>query len=228
MKSRHPRVAELFEEFRSVVVGQRSLGDALGPPLVFVLINLIFGIWLAIACAVGLALVITAARLVRHHPLRYALGGLTGVVVASLIAVGLSRGEGYFLPGMASGAVTSMLCLISVMVRRPLVAWTSYIARRWPLDWYWHPRVRPAYSEVTLAWFLFFVLRFGVQVLLFRRGATLALSTVNLLLGWPSISLLLVGSYIYGQWRLRHLQGPSVDEFRDKTSPPWNGQKRGF
>jgi len=210
------------------VVGQRSLGDALGPPLVFVLINLISGIWPAIACAVGLALVITVVRLIRHHPLRYALGGLTGVTVASLLAVGLSRGEGYFLPGMASGAVTSALCLISVMVRRPLVAWTSSIARRWPLGWYWHPQVRPAYSEVTLVWFAFFAARLTVQILLFRRGATLALSTVNLLLGWPSITLLLVGSYIYGQWRLRHLRGPSVEEFRDKKPPPWSGQTRGF
>ena len=210
------------------MVGQRSLGDALGPPLVFVLINLVFGIWPAIACAVGLALVITAVRLARHHPLRYALGGLTGVTVASLLAVGLARGEGYFLPSMASGAVTSTLCLISVIVRRPLVAWTSYIARRWPLSWYWHPRVRPAYSEVTLVWFAFFAVRLTVQILLFRRGATLALSTINLVLGWPSITLLLVGSYTYGQWRLRHLQGPSVEEFRDKKSLPWTGQKRGF
>jgi len=210
------------------VVGQRSLGDALGPPLVFVLINLVFGIWPAIACAVGLALVITAVRLARYHPLHYALGGLTGVTVASLLAVGLARGEGYFLPGMASGAVTSTLCLISVIVRRPLVAWTSYIARRWLLSWYWHPRVRPAYSEVTLVWFAFFAVRLTVQILLFRRGATLALSTINLLLGWPSITLLLVGSYIYGQWRLRHLQGPSVEEFREKVPSPWTGQKRGF
>jgi len=210
------------------VVGQRSWGDALVPPLVFVLINLVFGIWQAIACAVGLSLVITVVRLLRHRPLRYALGGLTGVTVASLLAVGLARGEGYFLPGMASGAVTSILCLISVIVRRPLVAWTSYIARRWPRDWYWHPRVRPAYSEVTLAWFGFFSLRLVAQYLLFQRGATLALSTVNLLLGWPSISLLLVGSYIYGLWRLPHLKGPSVEEFQSKSPPPWTGQKRGF
>jgi hypothetical protein len=228
LKSRHPRVSEILEEFRLVVVGQRSLGDALVPPLVFVLINLVFGIWPAIACAVGLSLVITVLRLLRRRPLRYALGGLTGVAVASLLAVGLSRGEGYFLPGMASGAVTSTLCLISVIVRRPLVAWSSHIARRWPRDWYWHPRVRPAYSEVTLAWFAFFSMRLVTQYLLFKRGATLALSTVNLFLGWPSITLLLVGSYIYGLWRLRHLKGPSVKEFRDKKSPPWTGQKRGF
>ena len=228
MKSRYPRIAEILEEFRLVVVGKRSWSDALVPPLVFVLINLIFGIWPAIACAVGLSLVITVVRLLRRHPLRYALGGLSGVTVASLLAIGLSRGEGYFLPGMASGAVTSTLCLISVIARRPLVAWTSYIARRWPRDWYWHPRVRPAYSEVTLAWFAFFSARLLTQYLLFQRGATLALSTVNLILGWPSITLLLVGSYIYGLWRLRQLKGPSVEEFLGKKAPPWTGQKRGF
>lgn len=228
MKSQHPRIAEILEEFRLVVVGQRSWGDALIPPLVFVGTNLAFGIWPAIACAVGLSLVISVARLVRHRPLRYALGGLTGVTIAALVAIGLSRGEAYFIPGMVSGAMLSTLCLISVILRRPLVAYASFIARRWPINWYWHPKVRPAYSEVTILWFAFYAVRLSIQYLLFRRGAALALSTVNLLLGWPSITLLLVASYIYGLWRLRQLKGPSVAEFQSKSLPPWTGQQRGF
>ena len=226
--SRFPRLDEILHEFRTVVLSQRSLSDALVPPLLFLLIHLIFGIGPAIGSAMGLAILITAVRLIRRRPLRYALGGLGSVSLASLLALALSRGEGYFLPGMVSGAVTSTLCLISVIIRRPLVAWTSYIARRWPQDWYWHSQVRPAYSEVTLAWFAFFATRLGIQILLFGRGATRALGTISLLLGWPAIALLLLSSYVYGQWRLKQLRGPSVDEFRAKTPPPWVGQRRGF
>jgi hypothetical protein len=47
---------------------------------------------------VGLAVLITTVRLIRRHPLCYALGGLAGVTIALLAAVLLDRGEGFFLP----------------------------------------------------------------------------------------------------------------------------------
>ncbi|MBT7073025.1 MAG: hypothetical protein HN975_19285, partial [Anaerolineae bacterium] len=48
----------------------------------------------------------------------------------------------------------------SLLFGRPLTAWSSFITRRWDLAWYWHPRVRPAYTETTLLWTLFFGLKF--------------------------------------------------------------------
>ena len=223
-----PKLRELLDEFREVVTGQNPWGDAVAPPMVFLVIHFAWGVWPAIWGAVGFAVLITTGRLLRRHPLRYALGGLGGVSIASLAAVLLNSGEGFFLPGIISGIFTSALCLVSVIVRRPLVAWTSSITRRWPLAWYWHSHIRPAYSEVTLVWFLFFSGRLLLQVLLFRRGATNALAVVRLILGWPALVLLLAGSYLYGLWRLRTLHGPSVDEFRNQVPPPWSGQKKGF
>jgi len=204
------------------------MGDALFPPLLFILVNLTFGIWPATGAALGLALLLAARRLARHQRLRYALAGVGGVLIAALAAIALSRSEGYFLPGIVSGAFTSAACLVSLLIRRPLVAWTSFLARRWPLDWYWHPRVRPAYSEVTMAWFVFFSGRLAVQFVLFQQGATIALGTANVVLGWPAMVLLLAASYMYGLWRLRRLGGPSIQEFREGLPPPWTGQRRGF
>lgn len=222
------KLNELVDEFRQVVTGRRPWGDALGPPLAFLLLNLAAGTEPAIYGAMGLAVLITLVRLIRRHTVKYALGGLGGVAMATLAALWLDRGEGYFLPGMVSGTVTSAVCLGSLIVRRPLVAWTSHLARRWPLAWYWHPKVRPAYSEVTLAWFFFFAGRLTLQGALFLRGATEALAVANLLLGWPAMILLLAGSYLYGLWRLRRLGGPSVEEFLSQSPPPWHGQRRGF
>ena len=51
---------------------------------------------------------------------------------------------------------------------------------------------------------------------------------VQLLTGWPATILLLIASYLYGTWRLRKLGGPSVEEFKAGTEPPWEGQQRGF
>jgi hypothetical protein len=228
VRDRSSKLAELVDEFRHVVAGRRPWGDTVAPPLVFVLCNLAFGLRPAVGCAVGAALVVAALRISQRRSPRYALGGLAAVSFASLLAVGLSRAEGYFLPGMVSGTVTAMLCLTSVLVRRPLAAWTSHLARRWPLPWYWHDQVRPAYSEVTLLWFAFYSARVVLQYTLFQRGATVALSATSVVLGWPAIVLLLAGSYVYGLWRLRLLRGPSVEEFQSGAPAPWAGQTRGF
>ncbi len=219
---------ELLEEFRAVFSGRGSLVDSILPPVLFVLLNAFVGFEVASWAALGLACATTVFRLLRRQPFRYALGGLGAVLLAVLVAWWLGRAEGYFLPNIVTGAGTIVLCVGSVAVGRPLVAWTSFLARRWPLAWYWHPRVRPAYSEVTFAWAVFFTLRLAVQLSLFRTQAAGFLALINVLTGWPATIALLVVSYLYGTWRLRHLGGPSVEEFKAGAEPPWTGQRRGF
>lgn len=118
-----------------------------------------------------------------------------------------------------------VLCVVSVAFNRPMVAWSSFIARRWALNWYWHPKVLPAYNEVTILWAVAFAARLTFEFWLYQQDA---LGTVRILLGWPFIVLLLIVSYLYGLWRLGKLRGPSVDEFKAGKAPPWEGQKRGF
>ena len=222
------KLRELAEEFRAVVAGRGSLFDSLVPPLAFAVLNGLLGFDYALWGSLALAILITAMRLARHQRPSYALGGLGAVIVAILLARLLGRAEGYFLPGIATGVLTMALCGVSVIAGRPLVAWSSHLARRWPLDWYWHPRVRPAYSEVTLAWTLFLALRVWGQVGLLRTEQQLALAVASVVLGWPATVVLLAASYLYGTWRLQRLNGPSVDEFRTGADPPWAGQRRGF
>lgn len=220
------KLRELVDEFRAVFRGRKVL-DSLLPPLLFLLLNAWLGLGWAAAGALLLAATFSLWRLARRQPPGYALGGLGGVTLAIGIALLLGRAEGYFLLGILGNGGTLLLALVSVLLRRPLVAWTSHLARRWPRDWYWHPRVRPAYSEVTLAWALFFALRLALQLSLFQGQATL-LGLVQVLTGWPATIALLVASYLYGTWRLRTLKGPSVDEFKAGAAPPWSGQRRGF
>ncbi len=162
------KLREIVEELRMVLAGRSSFLDSLLPPLFFVLLNAIWGMQVAIWSSLGLAIVIAIYRLFKRQSLLYALGGAGGVAVAALVAQLLGRSEGFFLPGIITGGLTFLLCLVSVLIRRPIVAWTSYVARRWPLDWYWHPRVRPAYSEVTWLWVLVFGLRLLLQFNLFQ------------------------------------------------------------
>jgi hypothetical protein len=222
------KLREVWEELRGVLGGRGNLVDSILPPLVFVVANAVWGLGAAAFGALAVAVFFVVFRLLRGQRPIYAAGGIGAVALAVLLAWLLGRSEGYFLPGMLSGGLTVLACLASVVFRRPLVAWTSYVTRRWPLAWYWHPRVRPAYSEVTAAWAVFFALRLAVQWALFRGAAAGLLAIVQLLTGWPATIVLLVLSYLYGTWRLRHLHGPSVEEFSAGASPPWTGQRRGF
>jgi hypothetical protein len=222
------RFQEILAEFRTVFAGRGNLIDTIIPPVVFLVLNALWrfeaALWGSLAASAAFGLY----RLFKKQALSYALAGV-GLVLISVAAAWLLGGtEGFFLPELVSGALTVLLCLVSVVVKRPLVAWTSYLARRWPLEWYWHDRVRPAYSEVTLAWGLFFAIRLGIQFWLFQRGAGQVLGWTQLLTGWPATLVLLAASYLYGLWRLGNLNGPSVEEFEAGDPPPWESQQRGF
>jgi hypothetical protein len=223
------RRRELVEELRVVFAGRGAgLFDSIFPLLVFLIANALWGLNLAVWGSIGAAGIISVIRLLRREPLRFALAGLGGVAVAALFVKISGSEAGFFFPGFISGAVTVLLCIVSVALRRPLVAWTSFVVRRWPLDWYWHPRVLPAYNEVTLIWAGVFAARLGFEFWLYQRGSLDALGVSKIILGWPLIVILLIGTYLYGLMRLSKLQGPSVEEFMAGKPPPWEGQQRGF
>lgn len=219
---------ELLDEFRAVFSGRNTFLDAILPPIFFLLVNGLISFPAAMWSALALSVVIATVRIVRKQSLIYALAGVGSVALAISIAWFLGKSKGFFLPGLISGSMTLLLTIVSLMIRRPIVAWTSYIARRWPLDWYWHPRVRPAYNEVTFAWTIFFAARLFLQFSLFENQNINSLAVTNFVTDWPATILLLIVSYLYGTMRLGQLRGPSVDEFRNNTPAPWKSQRRGF
>ncbi|MBN1314854.1 MAG: DUF3159 domain-containing protein [Anaerolineales bacterium] len=222
------KLSELYEEFRLVFAGRNNLLDTVIPPIIFLIINSLFGFIYAVWGSLAVSLLFSLVRLIRGQSIKYALGGLGGVLLAILIAKVLNRSEGFFLPGVVTGGLTVLVCAISLLIGRPMVAWTSLIVRRWPANWYWHPRVRPAYGEVTVAWLLFFIIRLLPQLLLIGKDQLELLGIIQIVTGWPATIILLAMSYLYGTWRLRKLEGPSVEEFKSGTEPPWEGQRRGF
>jgi hypothetical protein len=222
------KLSEAIEELRVVVSGRSNTLDSVLPPLFFVLLNLIWGVQVAIWASLGLAALVAVYRLFRRQSLLYALGGAGGVAVAAAVAYLLGSAEGFFSLTIITGGITFLLALVSVLVGRPVVAYTSYVARRWPLEWYWHPKVRPSYREITWAWVVFFGLRLLLQFNLFQQAEASILEVVQFLTGWSATILLLIASYLCGTGRLRSLGGPSVEEFQSEAEPPWQGQQRDF
>jgi hypothetical protein len=220
--------SELLEELRTVFAGRYSFLDAILPPVLFILVNSLAGFQAAMGSALALSVVIAALRIFRKQSLTYAFAGIGSVAVAIAIVWLLGKSQGYFLPGLVTGSMTLLLTIVSLIFRRPLVAWTSFIARRWTLEWYWHPQVRPAYMETTFAWAIFFTARLFLQYSLYQSEDVTLLALTNFLTGLPFTILLLILTYLYGTWRLAQLRGPGVEEFNNNAPPPWQGQKRGF
>jgi len=139
--------------------------------------------------AVGLALVLAVARLIRRESPRHALSGLFGVALAGFIATRSGRAEDFFLPGLLANAAYTSAFLISLAVRRPLV---GVIVRQLephadgePVD----ARRRRAFERATWLWAGLFALRLAVQLPLYLAGAVVALGVARTAMGLPLFAL---------------------------------------
>ncbi len=91
------------------------------PVLVFVLLNSIFGLTVAIWGSLGSAAAITVLRIVRKEPLQPAISGFFGVGIAAFIAYRTGSAKGFFLFGIWASLVYGSVFLVSILVRYPLV-----------------------------------------------------------------------------------------------------------
>lgn len=223
------KLVEIWEETKSLTNGRAGVVDALITSVLFAIVLTIWDLQTAIIVVFGvvawLLLIYRYTQGVRGFNL---LGGILGAAVAVGFVYVFQSEEAFFAPSLITNGVVALLGTLSVLVKRPFVAWNSALARRWPWDWYWHDQVRPAYTETTILWVLYFGGRLLAQWNLYQDGDVVGLAWLNLLLGWPATTTLLITTYIYGIWRLRNLGGPSVQEFQDNTPPPWESQRRGF
>jgi uncharacterized protein DUF3159 len=143
----------------------------------------------AAAVAVGLALLLTVARLVRRESPQHALSGLIGVGFAAFVATRSGKAENFFLPGLLANALYAAAFLVSLVVRRPLVgiivATLDGEDNRWRHD----PRRMRAFVRATWLWAGLFLLRLVVQLPLYLAGAVVALGIARTALGLPVYGL---------------------------------------
>jgi uncharacterized protein DUF3159 len=160
------------------------------PPVVFVLVNVRFGLGAAIIAAVATALALTGYRLLRRQPIQQAMTGLLGVGIAALIAAWTGQARGYFLWGIWTSFAYAAVFIVSMAVRRPLVglAWefldpTPDLAASRP--WHRCPPLLRAYLLATAAAGAIFLARGIVQLALFRHNATGWLAVARIGMGYP-------------------------------------------
>lgn len=216
----------ISEEVKQFLTGKTI--DAIFPPIVYVIANSIFGLKVGVILSISIASLLAILRAFKKQSILYALGGIAGVVIASGFALYSNSAANYFLPRVISSGFLFLVSLISVFLGRPLAAILSHVSRGWEFDWFLRKDIKPAYMEVTIAWSVLFLFRMIIQWILFRRGNLADLGWASILLGFPATFTVLILTLVYGIWRLKKLNGPGIDEFREGKEAPWQGQKKGF
>ena len=216
------------QEIRDLFTGDRTLGDSFVAPALFVAVNALAGLGIASTVAIAAGVGVALYRYAKGQRGLYAIGGIGAVGFAALLALRTGRAEGFFLPGIVSAGFWTVATAVSLLVRRPLAAWSSWAFRRWPLRWYWRDDVRPAYTRVSWLWLIYFAGRFAGQLWLFIAEQPEALAALKLATSWPTVIPLLLFSYRIGTRRLANLGGPSIEEFHAGSEPPHEGQQHGF
>lgn len=219
---------ELLGQLKIVFGNFASIIEVVLPVLIFTLLQKQTSLEKALLYAALPLIFLLFYRLLKRQSLLYLLMGSSGLIFSFIIAWVSGSAEGFFLPSILTDILIVIICLISLIIKRPFVGLSSHLTRKWPLAWYWHDQVRPAYARITFIWMIYFSLRIIPQWILFSQGDADRLGWLNILTGFPGLIVLLIVSYLHGSAVLHRLDGPSVEEFLNDQPPPWQGQRSGF
>lgn len=184
------------------------------PPVVFVIVNSIADLHVAIISAVGSAVALTIYRLARRQSVQQSLTGLFAVVVAAVIAARTGQARGYFLLGIWSSFAYAAAFGVSVLVRRPVVGLLWEFLDPMPgeddVPWYRRRALLRAYDVATLAATAVFLARGVVQLTLYQHDHTGWLAFARIAMGYP----LYIAAVGFGFWivtRARRRLAASAD-----------------
>lgn len=185
--------AVLQEEQFSVqqaVGGPRGIAESVLPTLLFVVLFVATGsVTVAAVAAVAVVVVALLARLVARQSLNGVLGGLVGVGVGAIWAVTTGEGTDFYAPGLIINAVTVVVLLISLGVRRPLVGLMIGVLDPRVADWTADPDARRTYTRATWLFAAMYASKLLVQVPMFFTGQIAALGVAKLVMGLPLFAL---------------------------------------
>ncbi|MBD0020881.1 DUF3159 domain-containing protein [Gordonia pseudamarae] len=179
--------------------GETSLLDQMGgvsgliystvPVAVFVPANAVGGLGWAIGTALAAAAVVFAVRLIRREGLTPAVSGLLGVVVCAFIAHRVGEAKGYFLFGIWSMLIYAAACVVSILVRWPLIGVAWHLVTGEGMGWRRQPAVLRAYDLATACWGIVFGARYLTQSALYDNDRTGWLAVARIGMGWPLTAL---------------------------------------
>lgn len=201
--------AALLEVFGGV----KGLFDSSAPVAVFVLARFLVDLNGAIVAAVVTGLLVVAYRRFKGESLQQAFGGFFGLLIAVVIARSTGSGKGIFWPGIAITAFSGLVFLVSLLVKRPVIAMgLSAMDPRYKV-WPTHEALRRACYVSTTVWMVSFFIRAAVATTIVLsvgdsdRDGLLILIIINAV-KWP----LIVGSALLTVGLVKAAKVPAVED----------------
>jgi Protein of unknown function (DUF3159) len=180
------RLPSMSEQMAEQLGGWRGLLESSIPVAVFVLVNIVWGLYPAIAGSVLTAVAIAAVRLSRRQPVRHAVNGLLGIAVGAFLAYRSGDAKDFYLPGIYLAFGQAAVLLGSVALRRPLIGYVwAIIAAGGKHTWLADDRLHRTFQWLTVAWAVSLIVRGGVQGVLFQADLDDLLGLARIGLSWP-------------------------------------------
>lgn len=164
------------------------------PPVVLVLANTWWGLYPAIAAAVGIAALVTAVRAMRRQSLRPAFGGFVGVAVSGFLAGRSGEARDFFLADIWWYGAAAVLLTVSILLRRPLVGVLWSAGQGVGLWWRRDRSSLHRYDIATAVVAVVFATRFLVQQRLYVHNEVGWMTVTKTALNYPlwAVALLAV------------------------------------
>ena len=217
---------EIKEELKALNPNNESIVDSVIAPIFFVVLGNFVELNIAIYSTAILLTSLLVLRLFQRQNIKFVIYGFIGSLIALAIARRQESSSGFFLIGIIRDGAIGIIGILSILIGRPFTIYSSKAFRNWPKDWYFHKKIKPAYTKVAMIWSVYLLLKAGLQIYFYENPEILVL--IKLATSNQTTIILLVVSYIYGQNQLKKLKGPSVEEFNNNSPEPWEGQLKGF
>lgn len=183
--------------------GLSGLAYSTLPILVFVPVNSIWNLTVAIWAALGVAAAILLWRLIRREPIQPAISGFFGVGISAFIAYRTGDAKGYFLYGIYMSLAYGAVFIVSILVRWPIVGLIWGFLNGHGNSWRRYRSAVRSYDVATAAWALVFGARYLVQSQLYDSDLTGWLAFARIAMGWPLAGL----AFLITVWAVRRADG---------------------
>jgi drug/metabolite transporter (DMT)-like permease len=185
----------------ALLVAWRKSGGTAGvlvaasPTLVFVVTSTLAGVTAAVVAAAVTAAATFAYRLARREALGGALAGLVVAAACALLAAVTGEARGFFLLPTVLPAVILLVCLATVIARRPLTGLLLNRVAGGPPNWRHQRRLLRVYDISTLIAVVVNAVNFALQAFFYAADEPVVLAAAHVAIG-PVFATLVAGTLL--------------------------------
>ncbi|MFS1302320.1 DUF3159 domain-containing protein [Streptosporangium longisporum] len=181
--------AVLRSQLAKAFGGIRGVVEAAVPTIAFT------GMWIAtsdlrrsLIVSVGTAVLLLVVRLLQRSTPQFVINSLIGIGIGAFFASRTGQAEDVFLPGILYNAGYSVVMLLSIVTRWPVVGFMIGSVTGDPTAWRSDPAVVKLCTRLTWLLMIPCVVRVAVQLpvyLIGRDQAVAELGILKIVMGWP-------------------------------------------